>query len=116
MCSGCYYICWMVNLMKYLLQGKESEKRFTLILSLTSVRSEKVIDALHDYYVKGYRESECLVINDLARGKFNRGSKILNDVAGIVEKIKEHDYYLGREKATEEVVDTLSNPDIAMPQ
>lgn len=99
----------------YLLQGLESPERFNLLLSLTSVRSEPVIAALIDYYVNGFRESECLTLNEVARGKFNRATEVLNKVAKIVDDIKVHDEKVGRKKARKPRINKLSHPDIILP-
>lgn len=71
-----------------LLQGCESEKRFNLILGLTSIRSLNVIEALRQHYVEGKAE-ELIVID---AGNYNRAKTTLGMVADTIEKIKEIDW------------------------
>ncbi len=78
--------------MNYLLRGGESDERLRLLLSLTKINSEQLNDALIDYYVKGYQEKDCVIINSVTQSNFNRAVSRLNHIAEIVEKIKEIDW------------------------
>ena len=78
--------------MNYLIQGQESAERFALLVSLTKVSSENVISALRDYLVTGLDAQDCASLNAVPQPNFNRALKRLNEVAGTVEEIKDHDW------------------------
>ncbi len=81
--------------MKYLLQNGESEARLSLLLSLTNIRSEPTIQALRDHLQKDLRgldEARAAALNGIELSNFSRAFKALNDVAAVVEKIKELDW------------------------
>jgi hypothetical protein len=77
--------------MMYLLQGMESKKRVELLLSLTRIESESVVSAIYDHLVAGHSEKDACLLNDATQSNFNRAMSKLNNVAGIVEQIKEID-------------------------
>ena len=75
-----------------LLSGHESQERFNLIISLTSISSESIINALSDHLVNGYNEKMAYMANGVPQQNFNRALNKLNAVAGIIEQIKVIDY------------------------
>ena len=77
--------------MKILLQGCETEKRFNLILSLTSIRSIPIIKALRQHYVDGLA-TELISALGVDMGNFTRADKTINAVAATIESIKEIDW------------------------
>lgn len=78
--------------MKMLLRGMESTKRINLLLSLTSIKSEQIIKALHDYLVSGRTDTGAAAINMVEQSNFNRALSKLNEIASIVENIKQLDW------------------------
>ncbi|MBV2127966.1 adhesin biosynthesis transcription regulatory family protein [Arsukibacterium indicum] len=78
--------------MKYLLQGGESRQRLALLFSLTKITSNNVQDALTDHLCTGLSDTVAAAMNGVQLSNFTRALKTLNEVAGIVEKIKEHDW------------------------
>ena len=78
--------------MKVLAQAQESERRINLLLSLTSIRSEPTIQAIHDHLVRGLSENAAVTLNGIQQSNFNRALTTLNETAEIVEKIKECDW------------------------
>ncbi|SQD80433.1 PapB/FocB family fimbrial expression transcriptional regulator [Moritella yayanosii] len=78
--------------MRILVQGLESKERVKLLLKLTKIDSENIQRALTDHLCKGHKEDDAAMLNDVPRQNFNRALKRLNDVAGIVEHIKELDW------------------------
>jgi hypothetical protein len=78
--------------MKVLVRGVESESRVTLMFKLTRLDSENVKSALMDYLVKGYEPNDAALLNGVKQQNFNRALKRLNDIASIVEDIKNHDW------------------------
>lgn len=78
--------------MKYLVSGCESPERFQLLLSLTRITSEYLIAALHAHLVHGVSDVRSADINSVQLSNFTRALNKLNEVAGIVEQIKELDW------------------------
>lgn len=78
--------------MRYLLQGMESAERMALILSLTKMKSESMTDAICDHLVKGSSEKVACAANGVIQQNFNKALKRLNEIAGIIEKVKELDW------------------------
>lgn len=81
----------MQGLRKYLQQGGESAERFELILSLTDIRSEAIIDALRDHLVNGWAAVTARTLNGVDKGNFSNALKAMNKKAAIVERVKELD-------------------------
>jgi hypothetical protein len=77
--------------MNYLLSGYESHERFNLLMKLTKIKSEDVIEALREHLVRGSDEKFSYEVNGVSQSNFNRAIVRLNEVACIVEKIKEID-------------------------
>lgn len=78
--------------MRYLMQGMETGERLNLLLSLTNIRSENVIDALHDHLVKGLADSTAAAINGCTQSNFKRALDAVEAVAATVEQIKQLDW------------------------
>ena len=78
--------------MKYLSKGLEPEERINLLLQLTKIGSENIKSALVDHLTKGLTENDAAMLNDVPQQNFNRALNRLNDVAGVVEQIKELDH------------------------
>lgn len=79
--------------MNYLLQGRETEQRLSLLLGLTNVRSEPILRAMHYFYVNGMSEKLVVQFKDVTQSNFNRACSKLNKVVEIVELIKELDWH-----------------------
>ncbi|MGO1190314.1 PapB/FocB family fimbrial expression transcriptional regulator [Vibrio casei] len=77
--------------MNYLLCGGESKRRVEILLELTSISSEPIIKAIHRYLVDGYSESELRDIFGISQSNFNRALKKLNNVAELIEEVKDID-------------------------
>lgn len=77
--------------MKYLFKGMQSQERFELLLSLTRIQSESVIDALFDYLVKGVDKKASAVINGIEVSNLSAALSKLEEKAEVVELIKELD-------------------------
>lgn len=77
--------------MKYLFAGNQTEQRFTLLLSLTSITSEKIIDGLRYHLVKGHPLEQAALLAEVKKNNLSRAVDTLNDAAEIVETIKEID-------------------------
>jgi len=78
--------------MNFLTKGFEPEERINLRLQLTKIGNENVKSALVDHLTKGLTENDAAMLNYVPQQNFNRALKRLNDVAGVVEKIKELDW------------------------
>jgi hypothetical protein len=78
--------------MNYLLAGSEPAARVELLLSLTRINSEDVKAALRDHLVKGVSDSNAIAIHGITKSNFSRALKRLNEVAAIVEQIKDIDW------------------------
>lgn len=81
--------------MAYLMAGFESPKRIELMLSLTKISSENLIKALMFHYTVTYLESapwRAAIKHDVQLSNFVRGQERLEEVAAIVEAIKEIDW------------------------
>lgn len=78
--------------MRYLTQGGESKPRFQLLLQLTKISSENLQDALQDYLCHGYSDTSAAALNGVQLPNFNRALKTLNDVAAIIEQVKDLDW------------------------
>lgn len=102
--------------MKYLIHGGEPEKRLNGLLGFTSIRSEPILAALHDYYVKGHNKAFCYEYHGIKRDKFDRADAILNRVAGEYEELKAMDFHTRIKKPRKKRVDPLSDVDLALPE
>ena len=75
-----------------LIKGIEPQERVNLIMKLTKIGSENIRSALIDHLSKGLSENDAAMLNDVPQQNFNRALKRLNEVAAVVEKIKEFDW------------------------
>ena len=83
----------MARKVSYVYQGSESPERFDLLVSLTGLRSPSQIGALRDHLVKGVPLDGAMVLNGVTnKSNLERDLDKINDVAIIVEKIKELDW------------------------
>jgi len=78
--------------MKMLVRGIEPQERVSLIMELTKIGSENIRSALIDHLSKGLSENDAAMLNDVPQQNFNRALKRLNEIAAVVEKIKEFDW------------------------
>ena len=86
----------------YIYQGSESPERFDLLVSLTGLRSPSQIGALRDHLVKGVQLDAAMVMNEVTnKSNLERDLDKINDVAIIVEKIKEIDWVRFRKTGEE---------------
>lgn len=85
--------------MNYLLAGSEPAKRVELLLSLTRIDSEDVKSALLDHLVKGMNDANAIAIHGINKSNFSRALSRLNEVAGVVEQIKDIDWEKFKSKA-----------------
>ena len=75
--------------MNYLLMGKETKKKISLLLKLTKIKSEPVQGAIKAHLVQGFSEKDAYIINGVSQSNFNRAMVRLNEVAGIFEQLEE---------------------------
>jgi len=75
-----------------LVRGIEPQERVSLIMELTKIGSENIRSALIDHLSKGLSENDAAMLNDVPQQNFNRALKRLNEIAAVVEKIKEFDW------------------------
>jgi len=78
--------------MRRLLRGLESAERVRLLLSLTSIRGEGIIDALNDHLVTGHSIPFAALTRGEEDKNVRRALGVLNKVADTVERIKEIDW------------------------
>lgn len=78
--------------MDRLLQGGESAERFELLISLTSIRSEGIREALYDHLVRGLPVMTAAQIAGEPQPNVKRALAVLEEVADKVERIKELDW------------------------
>jgi len=72
--------------MRILLQGLETPERLNKVLAATRISSERKINALHDYFVRGTYLSGAAIINDLKPDKFGELVKKVHKVASKLAK------------------------------
>ena len=78
--------------MKSLLAGCESAERFELLIKLTKIKSEGILNALEDHLVRGFTEDLASIKNGVPQSNFNRALSSLDAANEIVEKIKALDW------------------------
>lgn len=74
----------MTNQKTTLESGSLNNKSFDLLLSLTSIRSESLINALRGYYVKGLSKSEAYTKYNVDKTIFSRKLPVIQAVFDIV--------------------------------
>ena len=82
----------------YLLQGMEPAERVEILLSLTSIKSENIREAVRAYLVEGKSRGFAAGLNDIPEGNLTRALDKLNVVAGKIEQIKELDWKKFKDK------------------
>lgn len=75
--------------MKYLVQGMETKAKVALLIELTSIKSDKIIDALTDHLVRDFDVADSATLNNVKQGNVSRALATLNEAAAIVEKLYE---------------------------
>lgn len=78
--------------MKSLVCGAESRARIELLISLTSIKSEGIKEALKNHYVNGMSESAAAAFEDVKQPNLKAAMLRLEEVAEVVEKIKDLDW------------------------
>lgn len=78
--------------MKLLVQGGQTNDRFELLLQLTRIASEDVIEALRDHLVRGMTTANAAGVNGVEQSALNRALKTLEKQANVVEQIKVIDW------------------------
>lgn len=73
----------------YLIRGGEPEEKIMLLISLTSIRSEKVIKVLKAYYCRGMGERDIQTFYGVTQSNLNRDRHKIERAAGIVEALYE---------------------------
>ena len=61
--------------------GSVSEEQFQLLIEISSLRSEKVINALRAYFVFGYTRSEACVLFNVNSGYLSRKVKEIQQLS-----------------------------------
>ncbi len=72
-----------------LIQGQESDLKLDLLLSLTSLTSEPVTNALREHYIKGTAQKMCEMKYSISQQAFSRAAKRLNEVYEIVQQLND---------------------------
>ena len=72
--------------------GLESIESFTIILSLTSLRSENMIRALRIHLVQGVSIENACATAGVSTSNFHRDLGLLNDVARKIDRYFEINY------------------------
>jgi|GEM_PF-1876917 len=67
--------------MRVLLHGLETTESINNVLAATRITSERKIDALHDYFVRGINRSGAAALNGLDPDKFGEVIKKIHQVA-----------------------------------
>ena len=88
--------------MNYLLRGGYNPQKLELMISLTSIRSEDIRAAIHNHLVDGCAVDLAAALNCADVANLKRALKKLNEIAGIVEEIKNIDLYKRVAKVTKE--------------
>ncbi len=78
--------------MNYLLPGDEPLVRLQLLLKLTKINSEAQIAALTEHYVNGLPAERAAARFMIETSNLSRAQSRLEEVASIVEQIKEIDW------------------------
>lgn len=79
--------------MKYLIAGTVSVERLELLISLTSIRSDDMKEALVWHLVRGHQQATAAALAQVPSNNLGRAIAAVERVAGIVEAIKEYDRF-----------------------
>ena len=74
--------------MKYLFKGMVEKERLELLISLTNIKSESMINALHAHFVDGIPTVRAAARFGIDLSNFHKAMSLLNSKAWIVEEIK----------------------------
>lgn len=86
--------------MRYLYQGSQSERRFQVLIRMTRITSEDVVEALHDYLVKGRDDALAAAVNGVHKSNFNRALARVEFMAASIEEVKEIDRFTAGRKSS----------------
>lgn len=75
-----------------LVRGQEKEARIELLFKLTKITSEPIRAAIINHLCRGFSEHDSAFMNDVPKQNLNRALQTLNEVAAVVEQIKELDW------------------------
>lgn len=78
--------------MKYLIPGMESKERIELLTSLTKIRSQSILRAVQLHFVSGLSVVRASARTGVDHSNLHRALREINQVAAIIEKIKEIDF------------------------
>lgn len=78
--------------MNYYIPGMEVKDKVDLVLSLTSIRSEPMVKAIHYHLVRGFNTNTASDLCSVDESNLKRSLRVYNEVLTAVEKIKEIDW------------------------
>lgn len=87
-----------------LLPGKVDDIQFLLLIDISSIHSEKVIQALGDYLVYGYSRKEACVRHNVSLSYFSNSLKRLRKINQIVSFLVP--YYINEKSSFISVTDS----------
>lgn len=79
--------------MKHLIPGTLNADRLALLISLTSIRSEDIIEGLNWHLCRGHQLATAAALAQVPQNNLGRALDKVETVAGIVEQIKQHDRF-----------------------
>lgn len=79
--------------MKYLIAGTVSAERLALLISLTSIRSEDMLEGIHWHLVTGHQLATAAALAQVPSNNLGRAVGKIEAVAAIVEQIKQLDRF-----------------------
>ncbi len=74
--------------LKYLMSGVESRRTVDLMLSITRIESESVINAIRAHLVNGMSMAGAALINDVPKQNLARAMVALEKVAEVMHKLQ----------------------------
>ncbi|EQC1804413.1 PbsX family transcriptional regulator [Escherichia coli] len=74
--------------MIYLSRGGVGHDHFWLLMELTSIRSEKMIRALYDYFVSGYLRNEICDMHGVSQSNLSLSIKKIQHTYKIVKALE----------------------------
>lgn len=79
--------------MKLLRPGQQSEERVTLLIKLTSIRSENITEGLIWHLVKGHRVETAAALAQVKPSLLHRALAVLEEVESVIDEIKKLDKF-----------------------
>jgi hypothetical protein len=79
--------------MKHLIPGTLNAERLVLLISLTSIRSEDIIEGLNWHLCRGHQLATAAALAQVPQNNLSRALDKVEAVADIVEQIKQHDRF-----------------------